>query len=409
MSVILDKLLQGQKVEWLKLKDVSKYIRGLTYNKSNESHDATGYKVLRANNINLENNQLNFSDVKTVSFDTKVKDNQKLYKDDILISAASGSREHVGKVAFVESNIDYYFGGFMGVIRCSENINPKYLFHIMTSDLFRNYLDEILNTSTINNLNSKVMENFSIPLPQLDIQNKIVKILDAFTALTTELTTELTMREKQYHYYRDNLLTFSDDEVKWKTLGETGTLIRGNGMQKKDFVDSGFPAIHYGQIYTHFGTFAHTTKSYVSEELAKKLKKAQKGDVLLAGTSENIQDVMKPLGWLGDTVAISGDMFAYRPNDDLDTKYLTYILQATEFQKYKEKYAQGAKVTRINSEKFLNFKIPLPSLKEQQRIANILDNFETYTNSITEGLPKEIALRQKQYEYYREQLLDFPK
>ena len=101
-------------------------------------------------------------------------------------------------------------------------------------------------------------------------------------------------------------------------------------------------------------------------------------------------------------------MFAYRPNNDLDTKYLTYLLQTTEFQKYKEKYAQGAKVTRLNTEKFLNFNVPVPSLKEQKRIANILDKFEVLTISLTEGLPREIALRQQQYEYYREQLLDFP-
>ena len=192
-------------------------------------------------------------------------------------------------------------------------------------------------------------------------------------------------------------------------MGELGQLIRGNGLQKSDFTETGFPAIHYGQIYTFYGTFADRTKSFVSENLAKKLKKAQNGDVLLAGTSENIQDIMKPLGWLGNEIAISGDMFAYRPNAELDTKYLTYFLQTTEFQKYKEKYAYGTKVTRLNTEKFLKFEIAVPPLEEQERIVEILDKFEALTHSITEGLPKEIALRQQQYEYYREQLLDFPK
>ena len=88
---------------------------------------------------------------------------------------------------------------------------------------------------------------------------------------------------------------------------------------------------------------------------------------------------------------------------------LTYLLQTTEFQKYKEKYAHGTKVTRLNAEKFLRFEIAIPPLNEQKRIANILDKFETLTHSITEGLPKEITLREQQYEYYREQLIDFPK
>lgn len=186
--------------------------------------------------------------------------------------------------------------------------------------------------------------------------------------------------------------------VEWQTLGEVGELVRGNGLTKKDLSDDGVPAIHYGQIYTHFGTFATQTKSFVSTALAKKLKKAQNGDVLLAGTSENLKDVMKPLGWLGGEIAISGDMFAFRPNkQQLDTKYLTYLLQAHEFQKYKEKHAHGTKVIRLKSEKFLSFIIPIPPLSVQSQIVQILDTFTELT--------AELSMRQKQYQYYRDLLL----
>lgn len=201
---------------------------------------------------------------------------------------------------------------------------------------------------------------------------------------------------------------FSDGiEVVWKTLGEVGTLIRGNGMQKKDFTETGVPAVHYGQIYTHYGTFAAETKSFVSPELAKRLKKAQYGDVLIAGTSENVQDVMTPVGWLGGEIVFSGDMFAFRPSEELNTKYLTYILQTERFQKFKEKYAQGTKVIRVKSENFLKFGIPIPPLETQARIVAVLDKFDTLAHSISDGLPREIELRQKQYEYYRERLLTF--
>lgn len=190
--------------------------------------------------------------------------------------------------------------------------------------------------------------------------------------------------------------------VEWKSLGEVGELVRGNGLTKKDLSDDGVPAIHYGQIYTHFGTFATQTKSFVSTALAKKLKKAQNGDVLLAGTSENLKDVMKPLGWLGGEIAISGDMFAFRPNkQQLDTKYLTYLLQAHEFQKYKEKHAHGTKVTRLKSEKFLSFIIPIPPLSVQSHIVQILDTFTELTAELT----AELSMRQKQYQYYRDFLL----
>ena len=209
----LEKLLDGAEVEWKPLKDVAEYIRGVTYNKANESTNNIGYKVLRANNITLSGNTLNFDDIKVIKFDTKVKSSQMLYKNDILISAASGSREHVGQVAFIYQDIDYYFGGFMGVIRCNNNVNSRYLFHIFTSSIFQDYLNEVLNSSTINNLNSKVMDSFRLPIPPLSVQTEIVKILDALTALTSELTSELILRRKQYEYYREKLLSFDSLEL----------------------------------------------------------------------------------------------------------------------------------------------------------------------------------------------------
>ena len=200
--------------EWKPLKEIAEYIRGVTYNKTNESPNNIGYKILRANNITLSSNTLNFDDIKVIKFDTKVKSSQMLYKNDILISAASGSREHVGKVAFIYQDIDYYFGGFMGVIRCNNNVNSRYLFHIFTSSIFQDYLNEVLNSSTINNLNSKVMDSFRLPIPPLSVQTEIVKILDKFENLTNSITEGLPLAieqsQKRYEYYRELLLNFNN-------------------------------------------------------------------------------------------------------------------------------------------------------------------------------------------------------
>lgn len=300
----------------------------------------------------------------------------------------------------------------------TSKLKPKFFYYFMrTIDLMA------LDTGSGRpSLTQKILDKIKIPIPPLETQQKIVKILDKFTELEATLEAELALRKRQYQYYRDFLLDFDNQigggiadgyqcrlkDVVWKTLGEVGTLIRGNGLQKKDFTEDGIPAIHYGQIYTHYGTFASKTKSFVSARLAEKLKKAQYGDVLIAGTSENIQDVMTPVGWLGGEIVFSGDMFAFRPNTEINTKYLTYMLQTTMFQKYKEKYAQGTKVIRVKGENFLKFEIPIPPIPEQEKIVAILDKFDTLTHSISEGLPHEIALRRKQYEYYREQLLAFP-
>ncbi|HNM67728.1 MAG TPA: restriction endonuclease subunit S, partial [Chitinophagales bacterium] len=194
----------------------------------------------------------------------------------------------------------------------------------------------------------------------------------------------------------------------WKTLGEVGEFIRGGGLQKKDFTETGVGCIHYGQIYTHYGTYADKTKTFVSKEFAKKARMAKHGNLIIATTSENDEDVCKAVAWLGqEEIAISSDacFFAHSMNP----KYFAYFFQTENFQKQKRPFITGTKVRRVNANDLAKIKIPIPPLSEQERIVEILDKFDTLTNSISEGLPREIELRQKQYEYYRNRLLDFNK
>ena len=242
-----------------------------------------------------------------------------------------------------------------------------------------------------------VYSQFKIPLPPLPIQEEIVRILDNFT--------ELTARKKQYEYYRDSLLSFGD-EVEWKTFSEFGEMIRGNGLQKKDFTENGIGCIHYGQIYTHFGTFADKTKTFVSPELAKSLRKVNNGDLVIAVTSENYEDVCKCVAWLGeDEIVTGGHSAIFKHNQN--AKYLSYYFQTAQFFKEKIKIANGTKVIEVSPSKLSTVKIPLPPLSEQQRIVDILDRFDALCNDITKGLPAEIEARKKQYEYYRDKLLTF--
>ena len=391
--------------------EIAKYIRGVTYGKKDEVPSDEGLRILRSNNISLSTNSLNFDKVRFVAQHVRVRENQKLRAGDILVSAASGSKSHVGKVAYVTKDMDYSFGGFMAVIRPQKLLDNKFLFHLLVGNTFSKYLEKNLASSTINNLSSSLMSKFQVPIPPLKIQTEIVRILDAFTELTTEitteLTTELTARKKQYNYYRDQLLSFEEGEVEWKTLVEVGQFIRGNGMQKKDFVKTGFPAIHYGQLYTKYGLSADKTFTYVPEELANRLRKANKNDLLLATTSETDEDVVKPLAWFGGQAAISGDMVLFR--HDQNVKYLAYYFQTEAFQAQKRKYITGTKIRRVSKDNLAKIIVPIPPLAEQARIVAILDKFDALTHSISEGLPREIELRQKQYEHYRDLLLSFPK
>ncbi|OAV27789.1 Type I restriction-modification system, specificity subunit S [Moraxella catarrhalis] len=254
--------------------------------------------------------------------------------------------------------------------------------------------------------------NKKIPIPPLSVQSQIVQILDTFTELTAELTAELSMRQKQYQYYRDFLL--SEHELakvgfEWKTLGEVGELVRGNGLTKKDLTDDGVPAIHYGQIYTRYGLSTEKTLSFVSTELAKRLRKVDTGDVVITNTSENLADVGKSLVYLGKEQAVTGGHATiFKPNKQIILgKYFAYFTQTDNFATQKRKYAKGTKVIDVSTNDMAKLKIPIPPLSVQSQIVAILDTFDTLTQSISDGLPKEIQLRQQQYEYYREQLLTF--
>ena len=252
---------------------------------------------------------------------------------------------------------------------------------------------------------------FEIPVPPIEVQEEIVSILNNFTNLAAELQAELQARQEQYEYYRDKLLSFNNIDgasVTWMKMSEIGTFIRGNGLQKKDFTESGVPCIHYGQIYTYYGTFAFHTKSFVNEELAKMCKKAHIGDLVFATVSENVDDVCKCVAWLGnDEICISGDSLAFCHNQN--PKYLAYYFQTAAFADYKRSKVTGTKVIRLHQSKLEQFVVPVPSLVEQEHIVSILDKFETLVNSLTTGLPAEIAAVQEQYEYYRNKLLSFPR
>lgn len=232
------------------------------------------------------------------------------------------------------------------------------------------------------------------------------------------MTAELTLRQKQYSYYRDQLLTFAEDNplsdsneslnVRWTTLGEVATLLRGNGLAKADFVEAGKPVIHYGQIYTYYGNFTDKVISHVQSSLFEKLVKAQKGDVIITNTSENLEDVGTAVGWLGnEEIATGGHATVVKPNSELLGKYFVYYTQTTDFAKQKRKFVKGTKVIDVSAKDLEQFNIPVPPLKLQNKIVEILDKFQAMTEEVSGLLPEEIALREKQYVYYREQLLTF--
>ncbi|EQA1126698.1 restriction endonuclease subunit S, partial [Escherichia coli] len=242
------------------------------------------------------------------------------------------------------------------------------------------------------------------------IQSEIVRILDKFTALTAELTAELTMRKKQYNYYRDQLLSFDDDEVEWKTLGEIGTW-HGGGTPSKSrsefWEDGSIPWISPKDMGR---PIVDTSEDYITEEAVEQSStKLVPANSIAIVVRSSILDKVMPSALIPVPATFNQDMKVVIPHCNISPNYIAHIMRSRGDDILRAAKKSGGSVASIDSKKLFSFRIPVPHLNEQKRIVNILDKFDTLANSITEGLPREIELRQKQYEYYRDLLFSFPR
>ena len=196
------------------------------------------------------------------------------------------------------------------------------------------------------------------------------------------------------------------DGVEYKKLGEIATISRGGNFQKKDFLTEGVPCIHYGQIYTKYGLFADKTFTFISEECAKKQKMAQPNDIVMAVTSENIEDVCKCLAWLGDKpVAVSGHSAIIHHNQN--AKYLVYYFHSQMFFAQKRKLAHGTKVIEVTPDALVDIALPVPPVEVQREIVRMLDSYTESVVELQRQLTAELAARKTQYSFYRDKLLTF--
>lgn len=405
---LLEKLLDGASVTWKPLAEIAEY-----------SQTRISSDELDKNNYVGVDNLLQNKGGRVDSNYVPSSGNLTEYREgDILIG---NIRPYLRKIWLSDRT-----GGTNGdvlVIRPTDEIvESRYLFQVLTNEKFFEYNIKHSKGAKMPRGSKPQILQFPVPVPcpadpnkSQRIQAEIVRILENFAELTTELTTELTARKTQYHYYRDRLLSFEGIDVEWRTLDEIGEFIRGKRFTKADYVDEGIAAIHYGEIYTHYGVYAHETLSKVRSDMADSLRYAEPNDVVIAGVSETVEDVGKSVAWLGDEkVAIHDDSYAFRHK--MNPKFIAYAMQTDAFHDQKAKHVSSGKIKRLLIDGIKKVTLPVPypngpekSLEEQARIVAILDKFNTLTTSLSEGLPREIKLRQQQYEYYRDLLLSFPK
>ena len=286
-----------------------------------------------------------------------------------------------------------------GVIdNISEDVNTKYLYYVLNR-----VAPTYVNCGMGNpKLMSNVMARISLPIPPLEIQREIVRILDNFT----ELTAELTARKTQYMYYRDELLT-NNYNSKIKRLEECCDSIADGDHQAPPKADSGIPFITISDIderhEINFNVIKYVPNEYYNR-LADK-RRPQKGDVLYTVVgSYGIPVYVKE----NKKFVFQRHIAILRPNNAVvDSRYLYHAMNGTAFHRQADLAAKGAAQKTIGLASLAKMTVPVPPLDVQNRIVNVLDNFEKICSNLNIGLPAEIEARQKQYEYYRDKLLTF--
>ena len=330
-----------------------------------------------------------------------INNRSKLSEGDILFSGIGT----IGKVAYVDiPTYNWDCSESVFIIKPNDSVvRGKFLSYILSSDIAKNQYEKVAAGAIMKGVRKTTLESLLIPIPPLSEQTRIVGILDTFTASIENLKEQIAERRKQYEYYRDQLLDLEGKEEKdifcW---GEFCEMIKGNGVQKTDFVDEGVGCIHYGQIYTHYGSFTYTTNKFVTKETFEKARKASKGDIIMTDTSENVEDICKSVAYLGEEdIAVSNHALIIKHKQN--SKFLSYSTQTNSFFTQKRKVVVGVKVSGIKPEHLAQIKIYLPSLEEQSRIVSILNTFEASISN----LEAQLKQREKQYEYYRNKLLTF--
>ncbi|ECJ9465623.1 TPA: restriction endonuclease subunit S [Klebsiella quasipneumoniae subsp. similipneumoniae] len=392
----LEKLLDGVEVEWLPLGEITKYEQPTKYLvKAKDYHDTYTIPVLTAGKTfilgytNETHGIYQASKAPVIIFDDFTTANK-----------------------WVDFDFKAKSSAMKMVTSCDDNKTLlKYVYYWLNT-LPSEFAEGDHKRQWISNYSQK---KIPIPCPDnpeksLAIQSAIVRILDKFTALTAELTAELTARKKQYNYYRDQLLSFEEGDVEWKTLGEIGTWHGGGTPSKSrsEFWENG--SIPWISPKDMGRPIVDTSEDYITEEAVQQSStKLVPANSIAIVVRSSILDKVMPSALIPVPATFNQDMKVVIPHCNISPNYIAHIMRSRGGDILRAAKKSGGSVASIDSKKLFSFRIPVPHLNEQKRIVNILDKFDTLANSITEGLPREIELRQKQYEYYRDLLFSFPK
>ena len=382
----LEKLLDGAEVEWKPLIKVASLTRGRVISKEYLANNLGDYPVYSSQTVN--NGEIG----KINSFD---------FNGEFVSWTTDGA--NAGTVFYRSGK--FSITNVCGLIKIQNNLelNYKFLFYWLSIEAKNHVYSGMGNPK----LMSHQMEKILIPIPPLPVQTEIVKILDALTALTSELTSELTLRRKQYEYYREKLL--SEEELgkvgfEWKTLEElvenTQNIRWKNNTKTYRYID-------LTSVDRENNNITGTTEINALNAPSRAQKIVKENDVIFATTRPTQQRVALISKEFSDEIASTGYCVLRAKTNIVLPKWLFYFLSTINFKNYVEENQSGSAYPAISDSKVKEFRIPVPEVTIQQSIIEKLDKFYSLTNSLLHGLPKEINNRTKQYSYYQKELLNF--
>ena len=333
------------------------------------------------------------------------KINEYAFDDEAILISGNGSK--VGHINYYKGKFNAYQRTYV-LLNFNNGIVKYYVFYL--KEFLKKHIIKNSNKASVPYITLPMLENYLVPVPPLEVQDEIVRILDSFIALTTKLTTELTARKKQYSWYRDYLLKF-ENKVEKSKLSEVATIkarIGWQGLTKEEYLITGNYYLITGTDFQN-GEINLKNCYYVNEERYIQDKNIQlKNDDVLV-TKDGTLGKVAYVSNLDKPATLNSGIFVIRSIDTnkLLNRYLFHYLKAPYLMKYAQNKLTGGTIKHLNQNVIVDFEIPLPPLEVQKRIVEVLDNFEKICNDLNIGPPAEIEARQKQYEFYRNFLLTF--
>ena len=402
----LQQLLKDQTVEWKKLGEVAELVRGNGLAKKDfapEGVPAIHYGQIYTYYGNETQNTISFVTAETASRLRKV------YSGNVVITNTSENLEDVCKALLYSGKAEAVTGGHATIVRCSDKLLPKFFVYYTNTRFFFDKKRKLAKGTKVIDVSANDLARIEIPLPPLSVQSRIVEILDKFTALEAELEAELELRKKQYQHYREQLLNFSSTpphefNVIWRNLGEVCTKVCSGGTPStkiKEYYKGNIPWLRTQDIDWKdvYDTEVKITEEAVNNSSAQLIPANCVIVAMYGATAAKacINRIPLTTNQACCNLLVDESIANY--------KYVYYWI-CREYERLRA-LGEGCQ-SNLSGKKIKDYIIPLPPLSVQSRIVEILDKFDALTNSITEGLPLEIKLRRQQYEYYREQLLNFP-